>query len=383
METIRGTNNTMVKIENKKVVRQLIYYHGPISKQEIADSLHLSLVTVSQNLKELFAEGLIRKEGSLQSTGGRRASLLAFNKEYWYAIGIEFRGQSIVLCLIDFSGVKIEQSVLRQDFTDTEPYWTYINERIAETLERHDIDRKNLAIIGLALPGIIHYSNRTIRLEKSLLPEQPVLSIDYLKSKFAGITIVKPVPVSTSFIDVFNIDRESFDRIYLDIDDTLHGTIIIKGNLLTGSDENAGSFGHMIIDTCGNLCDCGKRGCLESYCSTRVLASQGKGDLKEFFTRLESGESEALSAWDDYLAHLAIGLSNLLEIFDMRIKITGPIHDPLVASWPLLLEKLGNLQSRENLGHWVEVSSWGNDPAAYGIALMAIMIFLIPEFQNR
>ena len=78
MYMVKGANNSMVRTENKRLIREQIF-NGPVTKQELVARLQLSLSTVTTALKELEAEGFIKKDGHTQSTGGRRADRIVFN----------------------------------------------------------------------------------------------------------------------------------------------------------------------------------------------------------------------------------------------------------------------------------------------------------------
>ena len=54
---------------NRRQIFNHIYFNKRSSRQEIADTLHLSLTTVTQNLKLLEEENLIERSGYFQSTG--------------------------------------------------------------------------------------------------------------------------------------------------------------------------------------------------------------------------------------------------------------------------------------------------------------------------
>ena len=64
-----------VRKYNKNRIFKLIYNSNSISRQEIADTLGLSLPTINQNIKLLKEEGLILLEGNFDSTGGRKAQM--------------------------------------------------------------------------------------------------------------------------------------------------------------------------------------------------------------------------------------------------------------------------------------------------------------------
>ena len=48
--------------------------------------------------------------------------------------------------------------------------------------------------------------------------------------------------------------------------------VFANGKLLTGHDGFAGEMGHIIIETKGRECNCGKKGCLEMYVSAKGIA---------------------------------------------------------------------------------------------------------------
>ena len=56
--------------------------------------------------------------------------------------------------------------------------------------------------------------------------------------------------------------------------------IVINGQLVYGHDGFAGELGHVIVRHDGRLCGCGRRGCLETYCSATGVARTAR----EFLT---------------------------------------------------------------------------------------------------
>ena len=86
-------------VEQRKLNRNNIYQFirnaKNTSKKDIADSLQLSLPTVTQNLKELEAEGLVIREGLYDSSCGRKAQIIACNPTAFFAIGVEVLKEEI------------------------------------------------------------------------------------------------------------------------------------------------------------------------------------------------------------------------------------------------------------------------------------------------
>lgn len=103
-------------------------------------------------------------------------------------------------------------------------------------------------------------------------------------------------------------------------------------------------MGHMRIDKGGLKCDCGKKGCWEKYASVSVLIEQTKEAVNEnpngilaecdkdgidgrtVFTAMDKGSKTAQKVYDGYIGYLAMGIENLISIFDPElILIAGGI----------------------------------------------------------
>ena len=68
----KGMTTIALKKINRDKVYQYIYQQKETSKLQIVQDLQMGLSTVSQNLNELEADGLINRNGYFESTGGRK-----------------------------------------------------------------------------------------------------------------------------------------------------------------------------------------------------------------------------------------------------------------------------------------------------------------------
>ena len=83
-------STTEVRRQNRnRVYRQLTATWEPITKQDLATQLSMSLPTLSQNLNELGEMGLIDRSETTSSTGGRRPRLIIPLADARFAIGAE------------------------------------------------------------------------------------------------------------------------------------------------------------------------------------------------------------------------------------------------------------------------------------------------------
>ena len=56
--------------------------------------------------------------------------------------------------------------------------------------------------------------------------------------------------------------------------------IVVNGQMVYGSDGMAGELGHVIVEKNGRQCGCGRKGCLETYCSATGIARTGREVLE-------------------------------------------------------------------------------------------------------
>ncbi|HSW40504.1 MAG TPA: ROK family protein [Acidobacteriota bacterium] len=70
---------------------------------------------------------------------------------------------------------------------------------------------------------------------------------------------------------LFGAARGMKDFILITLGTGLGSGIVANGELVYGADGFAGELGHTVVDPNGRTCGCGKRGCLETYCSATGL----------------------------------------------------------------------------------------------------------------
>ena len=97
----------------------------------------------------------------------------------------------------------------------------------------------------------------------------------------------------------------------------------MDGSLYMGNHLRAGEFGHNTLVPGGRRCYCGKEGCLDAYCSARLLADHADGNLVAFFDGLRDGDAEKQAVWREYLGYLAIAVNNLHMSFDCDVIVGG------------------------------------------------------------
>lgn len=119
------------------------------------------------------------------------------------------------------------------------------------------------------------------------------------------------------------------------------GGIIINGKMIAGVNGAGGEIGHMTIDLDeSDVCNCGKKGCLEQYASAtgivrlanRALQTSDKPSklrevkyisAKEIFDAAKNGDNLALDLVEEHGRRLGLALSNVAEVVDPEVFVIG------------------------------------------------------------
>lgn len=92
--------------------------------------------------------------------------------------------------------------------------------------------------------------------------------------------------------------------------------IVANGQLIYGFDGFAGELGHMIVEPNGRPCGCGRKGCLETYCSATGVVRTAIAMLEESSetTSLRDIATDKLTSYEVYKAAMA-GDAMAQEVF--------------------------------------------------------------------
>jgi N-acetylglucosamine repressor len=326
----QSVSNQEVKKINRNKIYRLINERERVSKPEIASILGVSMPTVLQNVNELLERGLVAEVGAYESTGGRKAKVLAPVYNACYAIGIDITQNHISLVLTDLSGNVLSHARMYKPFADLDSYYLELGEIAYKFLADTRRPNEQFLGFGLAVPGIVMSGSQMITYSHALRIANVPSST--FSQAFKHPCIFTNDANAAMVAEMFH-HPEKVTAVYLSLSNSVGGSIFaekISGfsgqkvfdNLFLGDNFRSGEFGHMTLYPGGQPCYCGKLGCVDTYCSAKVLASSADGKLDNFFKRLKIDPS-LQRIWDEYLDHLAIVINSLRMAFDCQIIIGG------------------------------------------------------------
>lgn len=169
------------------------------------------------------------------------------------------------------------------------------------------------------------------------------------------------------------------------------GGVIIDGKVFSGSNFAGTELGHTVIEVDGEPCSCGRHGCWEAYASATGLIRQTRRAMEEHrdskmwdiagsldrvdgrtpFEAMRAGDAAGKAVVDRYIYYIAVGLINMINIFQPEILCVG---GGICKEGETLLAPLRKYIEAEQFSKYSEkktklcVAALGNDAGIIGAA---------------
>lgn len=373
MERKQATN-IEVKRNNRNRVFRYICKRKTVSNPDIAYELKMSLPTVTQITKELISRGLVEENGELESTGGRRAKALSAAVHAKQAVGLDITKNHISLVLTDLSGKILKDMRIFLPYDHEEGYYRKVNREIGNFLEDSNANRDRILGIGISFPGIIDLSRKMITYSHILGIR--MIPFDSVSCFFEYPCIFLNDANAGAYAEgtASSGGKERF--FYLSLSNTVGGAVFDHNSLIQGSHYRCGEVGHMTVIPDGKLCYCGKRGCLDAYCSALNLSDAANGRLEQFFELLREKDHAAAEIWDSYTGVLAVALNNIHMVLDCDIILGGYVGSYVEPYVPDIWKKVSDRNTFTEDQQFVKGCKYQVGAAALGAALEVIENFV-------
>ena len=191
-----------------------------------------------------------------------------------YVIGLDLGGTNSVFGIVDSRGdIKVTTAIKTQGYKNVEDYVKASVEALQIIIDQvGGID--NIKAMGIGAPNGNYY-NGTIEFAPNLeWGRNGVVPLADLFSKALGIPVALTNDANAAAIGemTYGVARGMKNFIVLTLGTGGGSGSVVNGQLVYGCDGFAGELGHVIVIENGRPCGCGRRGCLEAYCSATGVA---------------------------------------------------------------------------------------------------------------
>lgn len=355
-------------------IYRLLYSKGQSSRQEIAQTLGISLPTTTRNLNALQEAGFIENAGEFQSTGGRKATIYQCTSNSRYAVGIDITRNHLSIVLVDLALNIIDNKRMRIPFRENHEYFSIMQNELETIISNNIKDRSKLLGVGISLPVIIGEDHKTVTYATVIPLSLNVYNFfsNYISEPFLFFNDANSAGLAESWRG-----DHSDSVVYLSLSSSVGGAYMNGRTIYTGSNYRGGEFGHMTIVPHGKRCYCGQYGCLDTYCSATVLTDFTEGNLKEFFEILKSGKNKGIqNVFEEYTDHLAIAVNNLRMCFDCDVILGGNVGAYMSDHIEAFRQKTTKLNPFEKDSSYIRVCHYRTEASAVGAAIYYIDQFV-------
>lgn len=313
----------------------------PASRAALANRAGLTPMTIGRLVSTLIDLGLITSgQPRNDQRPGRPAGVLALNNQIVF-YGLDVTADDITMVELSFAGTAhtlraecVPHAPSPDKFADT------IAALVSAELEESISAGKRVLGVGIAVPGLVNWSDQTVGVSASLGWRDVPLT-EMVRTRLPPQLPVKMESRSKSHA-LAQADRPPWWRrgtvAHLEVAFTVGAGVVVDGQLHQGSRGYTGNIGHVPLDPRGPLCECGKTGCLEALTGLqRLVALAGFASptsteagvlprdalLDQVAAHARDGDSQTMSALQTVGHWLGVGCVNLLHTLDPDVISIG------------------------------------------------------------
>ncbi|MCI9178030.1 MAG: ROK family protein [Clostridia bacterium] len=238
-------------------------------------------------------------------------------------IGIDLGGSHIGIGLVNEEGKIIEKKEIDLNLKDTTKLTLFIEQYILQEIKRMLL-KNEVELIGVAIPGNPK-EGKVTRLINLGIDNWDLKAI--IEKEFTGEIQIRNDGKCAGIAEKYYGSLKPYqDAVFLCLGTGIGGACFIQGKELIVNKNSGFEVGHMVIQKNGIQCNCGKKGCFETYCSIKRLKMQliqvlslnenitGK-ELLEIVTRRKE-EQVIQTILQEYIENLIVSLSNIIDMLN-------------------------------------------------------------------
>lgn len=272
----------------KKIIISYLADKGNATIADLCKEMNLSIPKVTTLISILIKEGIVKDFGKVDSTGGRRPNVYGLIPDSGFFLGVDVKHSYINVGLIDLqkTTIKITKRIPYQ-LNNNEASFQELCRLIKAFIQDTSISQQKVIGMGINLPGRINHSTGHSNSFFNFY-EVPVTVI--IEKELGIKTIIENDSRAMAYGE-FSAgvvkEEEEEDVLFLNLDYGIGMGIVLNKKLYYGKSGFSGELGHIPLLDNEIICQCGKKGCLETVAS-------GQGLIRMFKASVAAGSSTTI-----------------------------------------------------------------------------------------
>ena len=310
-------------------------------------------------------------------------------------IGVDIGGMSIKIGLVNEEGNLLAKTVVKTE-SDAESVIKTLGESLVRFLKETGLTEKDIEGVGIGCPGaitgatgVVEYSNnlgwKNVRLVDGL---KKYLDSQYKISNDANVAALGEV--------IFGAAKGYSDVVMFTLGTGVGGGIIIDKKLYEGNESKGAELGHAVLVLGGEECTCGRKGCIEAYCSAsalirdtkRAMLADTESKMWEYanndinnvngrtaFAMARENDESAMKVVENYVMYLSESIMNYCNIFRPEAFVLG---GGICGEGKFLIDKVVAYCEKRHYGYQgtpavkIITATLGNDAGIIGAAALLV-----------
>lgn len=400
-----GSNLNQVKAHNLQAILLRLLHEEQLSRVQLARRTNLSSTTITNLVTELIERGLVVEDCNTPDEEeprgvGRPRTGLCLAPNARYAIGIHIGVGLFRVALVNLRAEILHNRIVQ--FAADAPALEVIEQMAAavETLlAAAGVAREALLGVGVGASGLVTPSAGVIHLAPNLgWHEVPIRALLQNRLRLP-VTLDNNVRAMALGEAYFGSGRGAQSLAFVYGRVGVGAGFVVDGQLFRGSHTGAGEIGHtIIVPENGLLCRCGRRGCLETLVSERVLLEQAaeiaarhpdgrlerllaapgeNAPIECIFQAAREGDADACRLIERQGYYLGIALANLVNVLNPQLIVLGGMFAQGADLIQPVAERVIRQMAFANLGEKVRLATtpFGWRAGVTGAAALALLHF--------
>lgn len=330
MEKIKKHDQEYIKKQNKIMILNVIRNKRPISRADIAKITSMSPTSVGRIVGELEGIGLIRETELFSNGVGRKAMLLDIDAKSVLNIGVYLNRDVTRIGIVDFDGNIIKDETIKYSTSGIAP--EVVIDNIADYIEKiineSNVDIEKINGIGIGIPGIIDFKHGKVVFSAQLGWKDIDVASRITKKLNIRTTIDNTVKLKALAESSQKAFEGSHRIALMSFGSGVGSALVIDGEIFRGNKNVAGEIGHTTVEPNGMLCECGRRGCLQTYIADSALIQEARkvsdvSSVRDIFDAANRKEDWAINILDMTATYISIAINNVLCMYNPDTVILG------------------------------------------------------------
>jgi predicted NBD/HSP70 family sugar kinase len=366
---------------------------GTVARVTLARELGVSPASVTTATGELIEAGLIEEVTAPREDTqgrGRPAQALGVRAGAQRVAGMKLSDREHTAVVVDFAGNLIADDVIpRRPGAMALPEMLDSVETLLDRIcAKAGLTRADLSAVGIGVPGFVDGESGRV-FWSSTLTERGVPLAGAAATRLGLPVVIDNDANLVALAELwFGAGRRLADFAVVTIEHGVGMGLVLNHRIWRGSRGTGMELGHTKVQIDGALCRCGQRGCLEAYVADYALAREASTALnwghrepppvhvllESLFDHAKAGNGAARSIFRRAGRYLAVGLSNVINLFDPALIILSGErmrYDYLYAAETLAEMENFAIQTGRAPPP-IEIHAWGDLLWAHGAAALAL-----------